>query len=189
MEMEEEEGLLINPHIISIPMNRIVGKVPGSQVRALVSQDDDTSKPAGPVIQIFLVGKAAVLAPVIAPLNAALTPPAEAGEGMFIAPEGQPTDIVDSVLLPFAKVWRKTMPNYRNRVVSDFIIDRPWFGEEEKVRVQIGDRIHFGVAVEDEQRQRRRTCEIVFNWRSVLFRSKKCFITSLNIFERNQMDV
>ena len=45
------------------------------------------------------------------------------------------------------------MPYDTDGAISQLVVDRANFGEEEQVRVQISDEIHPGVVVEDEQRQ------------------------------------
>jgi len=167
----------------------VIGEVPRSQIRALVVQDHNALKKAWPVVQVFLVSEATVLAPVVTPLNATIPPPTEAGEGAFITPEGKPTHIVNAKALQVPKVRREPMLHNRYRVVGNFIKDWRRISEEEKVCIQIGDDVYLRVVIEDVEWQRWCAGKIVFDHRAILLSPEQLFIPLLNIFEADQMDI
>src|SRR5438132_266090 len=75
VEMEKDQGVLIHQYAVAVCPNRVISQVPGGEVGALVLQHGDALKAAGPVIEIFLICEAAVLVPIVTPLQAALAPP------------------------------------------------------------------------------------------------------------------
>jgi len=96
-----------------------------------------------PVVQILLICKTAIFNPVVTPFDTTLTPPKKAIARKLIALKGKPTDIVDPISLTIPKVRRESVLDNRYRVASDFIIDWCRLGEEEKVRVQVGNQVNF----------------------------------------------
>src|SRR2546425_8333241 len=93
MEMEENEWLVIDEHGVAVHPNLVVCEVPGGEVGALVMQNNDALKAAGPVVEVFLICEAAVLVSVIAPLQAFLPPPVQAVECMGIASKAHPSHV------------------------------------------------------------------------------------------------
>src|SRR5437762_2103415 len=65
--------------------------VPGPE-RPGVVQDADIREARGPVVEVALVSELAVLEPVVAPLEAALAPPAQRRQTARVAAEGQELD-------------------------------------------------------------------------------------------------
>src|SRR5438128_10647594 len=80
------------------------------------------------------------------------------------------------------------MPYDTDGAISQLVVDRANWGEEEQVRVQISEEIHPGVVVEDEQRQRGRAREIVFDRWAILLGRKQMVVAVFEFLERDCMD-
>src|SRR4030095_1580611 len=80
------------------------------------------------------------------------------------------------------------MPYDSDGAISQLVVDWLRFGEEEQVRVQVGDEIHLGVVIEDEQRQRGRAREIVFDQCPILLSRQQVVVTLLEVVERDGMN-
>src|SRR5206468_8585272 len=125
-------------------------QVPRGEVGALVSQHGDALKAAGPVVEIFLICEAAVLVPVVTPLEAALAPPAQAVQRMGIASEAYPSHVVDPVQLQALQEWWEPVPDDSDGTVSQLLVDRCGIRKEKQIRVQIRDEVHARIMVQDE---------------------------------------
>jgi hypothetical protein len=58
-------------------------------------EHNDPIESAGPVVQVFLIGKTSILGTVNTPFQATVAPPLETTLSPQIIPESQETDIVD----------------------------------------------------------------------------------------------
>ena len=90
---------------VAVCPNRVIRQVPGGEVGALVLQHGDALEAAGPVVEIFLICEAAVLVPIVTPLQAAFAPPAQAVQRMSIASEAYPSHVVNPVQLQALQAW------------------------------------------------------------------------------------
>src|ERR1035437_7195579 len=75
-----------------------------------------------------------------------------------------------------------------DRPGSKLVEDRLRARVEEQIRVQVGDRLYIGNAVEQVQRQGRREREVVLDRRSVLLRLKERRIGLLEVRETNGLE-
>jgi hypothetical protein len=74
--MEKDQRLVGNHHGVPLQgAETIIVHIPRCQIGAFMLQHDYILKTAWPVIQVLLIGKTAILDPIIAPLNTPFTPP------------------------------------------------------------------------------------------------------------------
>src|SRR5262245_35370692 len=93
-------------------LNFVVHPIPCSQIVALMLRNNYALKPLGPVIQIFLIGEPARLAPVKTPLHAALTPPLKTLMSEPVIAEREQTYVVGAIVFaPPGGVDREAVGN------------------------------------------------------------------------------
>src|SRR5215467_14751321 len=148
-------------------------------------QHDHILKAAGPVIQILLIGKTAILFPVIAPLKTSFTPPVQTGQPVRITPKGKPANVIDAVSFVLPQVWWEAMADDGDGTCAEFLEEGRRTSEEEEIGIQVGDEIDFRPVMEDIQRQGRRTGEVVFNPRTILLGALQRFVMPLELVQGN----
>ena len=114
MEMEEDQLIVINADTSAEEADLVVGEVPRGEVGAFVGQRGDALEQRRPLVEVFLVGVAAWLDPVITPFQAARAPPVQASARDLIPAEGDPADVIDAGLLKLPQGRREPMGDNGN---------------------------------------------------------------------------
>src|SRR5262249_3339797 len=99
VKMEEDQWLLVDKYAVAVGRNRVIRQVPGREVGAFVLQNGNLFEAARPAVEIFLICEVAVFTAVVAPFEASLAPPAQAGQPVHVAPEAHPPNVIDAVYL------------------------------------------------------------------------------------------
>ena len=97
--MEDEQRASIHGDPIIFQGKLVAAKVPRREVYAGMADDFHAGKPFRPVVQVFLVGKPAILKTVVAPFEASVAPPLETRACVGISAERQPANIENPPLL------------------------------------------------------------------------------------------
>jgi len=71
----------------------------------------------------------------------------QARQAIFITSKRNKTNVIDTIYFAVLECWWETMTNDRYGVVANFIKNRLWICEEEKVRVQICNKVDCGIVV------------------------------------------
>ena len=95
VEVEEDDGHVIDPGSAPTLVDRVIRDVPRRHPSADVLQDAHTVESLRPIVEVLLVAELPVLVTVVAPLDAALAPPVESLGSVLIAAKCQPFDVVN----------------------------------------------------------------------------------------------
>jgi len=176
MEMIEDQRIFVDEKLFSSPLQGAVGQIPWGEVGAFVFQNHDPLEAIRPIVQVFLVGEAAVFNPGIAPFQAFLSPPPKTCLSAVVPSEGEPPDIILAVSFQMIKIVLKAVGDYGYGSGAKFIEKRAGICEEKKVRIEIGDKGYLRMLSQNMQRQRGGAGEVVFDSTTGSFCHEKFWI-------------
>src|SRR5689334_4963892 len=142
---------------VVVPFNTAIGEIPGREVGAEVRYHMNAAEHFGHPVEVALVGEPVALDPVVAPLDAALAPPAQYRDAIVTPARADPADIVEPEPALVFQPAGETMRNDAERGVVYLVVDRIGRGKEEQVAVEISDPLRVRTTFEHEQNPGRRT--------------------------------